>query len=87
MINTFKEFQTVLDEITTRLRIVRNEGLLNDEGNRTLEACDRLSELVEFHNDFSDYMEDDDVNDILENFSDCKKINSIERFLNKKIKE
>ena len=87
MIKTLKDFQTSLDNIARRLRPVRNDGLLNGEGIRTLEACDRLSEMVEFYHDFKEYAEDETVKEILENYSDCEKIALAEMFLNKKINE
>ena len=85
MIKTLKEFQTALDEIAIKLRPVRNDGLLNEEGIRTLEACDRLSEIVEFCDDFKEYSEDETVKEIFKNYGDCRKIKSAETFLNKKI--
>lgn len=85
MIKTLKEFQTALDAISIRLRPVLNDGLLNEEGIRTLEACDRLSEIAEFHDDFKGYSEDEDVKEVFKNFHDCRKIRDAERFLNKQI--
>ena len=87
MIKTLKEFQVALNEIAVKLRPVRNDGLLNEEGIRTLEACDRLSEMVDFCDDFKDYSEDETVKEIFKKFSDCRKIRSAEIFLNRKINE
>lgn len=85
MINTLKEFKTALDEIAVRLRPVVNDGLLSEEGIRTLEACDRLSEMAEFHDDFKEYSEDEAVKEIFKQFNDCRKIKKAEDFLKKKL--
>lgn len=85
MIKTLKEFRIALDRIAIKLRPIRNDGLLNEEGIRTLEAFDRLSEMVEFHDDFKGYLEDEAVKEIFKNFNDCRKVMDAERFLNKKI--
>jgi hypothetical protein len=85
MIKTLDEFQDSLDEIVTRLRPVRLDGLLNEEGLRTYEAIYRLSELAEFHDDFKSYAEDEDVKEVFKKFNDCRKVRSAERFLNKQI--
>lgn len=87
MIRTLKDFQTSLDNIVTKLIYAVSNGLLNDEGVRTIEACRRLSEMVEFCDDFKDYAEDETVKEIFKNFSDCRKIKSAEDFLKKKISE
>lgn len=83
MIKTLKDFQTSLDLIARKIRPAMYENLLNEEGIRTLEACDRLSEMVEFHNNFKEYWEDEEVQEIFKNYSDCRKIRSAERFLKK----
>jgi hypothetical protein len=85
MITTLKEFQAVLDTIARTLRPIRDDGFLNEEGIRTIDACDRLSEMVEFHNNFKEYSEDEEVQEIFKNFNDCRKIRSAERFLKKRI--
>lgn len=78
-----KEFQTKLDSVARRLRPVRNDGLLSEEGIRTLEACDRLSEMVEFHDSIKEYLEDETVKEIFKNYNDCRKIKKAEEFLKK----
>lgn len=85
MIKTLMDFQTSLDDIVARLRPVRLDGLLNEEGIRTYEACYRLSELAEFHDDFKSYAEDEDVKEVFQKYNDCRKVRSAERFLNKHI--
>jgi hypothetical protein len=85
MIKTLMDFQSSLDDIVARLRPVRVDGLLNEEGIRTFEACHRLSELAEFHDDFKSYAEDGDVKEVFKQFSDCRKVKSAERFLGKQI--
>lgn len=85
MINTLKEFQETLDGVVTKLIYASSNGLLNDEGVRTVEACRRLSEMAEFHDDFKTYTEDESVMEILKQFGDCKKIKNAKYFLDKKI--
>jgi hypothetical protein len=85
LIKTILDFQSSLDDIVARLRPVRLDGLLNEEGIRTFEACHRLSELVEFHDDFKSYAEDEDVKEVFKKFNDCRKIREAERFLNRQI--
>ena len=85
MVKTLNDFRTAHYNIAVRLRPVMNDGLLTEEGIRTLEACDRLSELVEFHDDFKDYWEDESVQELFKKFSDCGKIRKAKDFLQKKI--
>lgn len=87
MVNTMKEFQETLDGVVTKLIYAISNDFLNDEGVRTIEACRRLSEMVEFHDDFKTYAEDEEVKEVLKRFSDCKKIRNAKHFLDKKIKE
>jgi hypothetical protein len=82
---TLNNFQTILDRLTFHLRPIRNDGFLNEEGIRTLEACDRLSEMVEFHNNLKEYLEDETVKEIFRMYNDCRKIKKAEDFLKKQI--
>lgn len=85
MIQTLEDFKTAVDGVASKLRYVMYDGLLNEEGERTLEAYDRLSEMVGFHNNFKEYMEDEAVKEIFKNYGDCGKIRNAETFLKKQI--
>lgn len=85
MVKTLMDFQSSLEDIVTMLRPVRMDALLNEEGIRTYEACHRLSELAEFHDDFKSFAEDEDVKEVFEKFNDCRKVRSAERFLKSRI--
>lgn len=82
-----KDFQRRLDKIVCELIYANVNDLLNDEGVRTLEAFRRLSELAEFHSDFKEYMEDEDVKRIFKDYSDCRKVRSAKEFLDRRINE
>ena len=79
-----ENFQMVLNRLTFNLRPVMYDGLLNEEGVRTVEACDRLSEMIGFHDSIEEYLEDETVKRIFEDYSDCRKIRNAKSFLDKK---
>ena len=83
MVKTMKEFKETIEKLRDELKGVYNKRLLNGEGIDTLKAYNALIHLAAFYDDLKEFARLEDVQDIFDEYNDCKEIRHIKWFLEK----